>query len=573
MLTITHKDGRCEPLININNVQFEQEVNGDYILSFTSFSVNNPGYELLIEESVLELDGHEFVVKNYVEEDGRKEVLAVHSYFELIDYPNEEIFGGTRTIDEILNFTLNGTGWSYEVHGSFQPTFLPNFGDDNALALNQTVCAAFECEVDIKPNNHLVYAKEIGEDKDEQLRLGHNIVTLRREIDTHNLVTVGRGRGANGLKVEWRSPNIALYGEKYGEVISDDRYTVAENLISKVIQNTQDAPESTIEITIAQIRKSGYQSSIGLGDKLWVIDETKDILVQLRVMKLITFPFTNKSPIVTLSNVKRTLTDELTEVNIKIDESNKQVQSMIEQVNDRITLEVEEVGKSIAAINVKADNITLSVSDLSGRLGNAESSINIQAGQIQSKVELSQFNGPTVTSLITQDPYSISQMAQKLNLQGLVTVTNLNTPGQTVIDAGNIYGSSFVVGRGTGSTLTMTAIAGSHLISSIDANGLGIKSNGSMGLRASGYYGVYVPTSPLVAQAGFRVEGGVSQFNTDVTVNAILNASTLQQGGYPVATTTWVANMNYITQSILNAALAQKESEIVAWANGKFALK
>lgn len=206
-------------------------------------------------------------------------------------------------------------------------------------------------------------------------------------------------------------------------------------------------------------------------------------------------------------------------------------------------------------------------------MGQAESSINIQAGQIQSKVEQRDFNGTTITSLITQTPSAISLMAQNLKLQGLVSITSLNTPGEVLIDSGNVYGSSFVVGRGTGSTLTMTAVAGSHVISSIDANGLSVASNGSMGLRANGYYGVYVPTSALVAQAGFRVEGGVSQFNTGVTVNSTLNASTLTQGGLPVATTTWVANMNYATQYQLNEGLRQKEIDIVAWVNNNFVRK
>ena len=154
--------------------------------------------------------------------------------------------------------------------------------------------------------------------------------------------------------------------------------------------------------------------------------------------------------------------------------------------------------------------------------------------------------------LQTQDASAISLLATNLSLQGLVTVTNLKTPGQTIIDGGNVYGSSFVVGRGTGSLLTMTAIAGYHVLQSNDAAGFRIGSNGSMGLSASGAMGVYVPNSNLVAQAGF-------------------NASTLQQGGYPVATTTWVANMNYATQYQLNEGLRQKEIDIVAWANRTFA--
>ena len=117
------------------------------------------------------------------------------------------------------------------------------------------------------------------------------------------------------------------------------------------------------------------------------------------------------------------------------------------------------------------------------------------------------------------------------------------------INADQFRGSSFTIGYGTGSTMTLTSILGSHVLSSSDSAGMAIQSNNSLSLRASGYYGVYVPNSALVAGNGFRVDGGVSQFNTSVTVNSTLNASYLQIQGAPVATQSWVANMNYATQS------------------------
>jgi hypothetical protein len=297
---------------------------------------------------------------------------------------------------------------------------------------------------------------------------------------------------------------------------------------------------------------------------------------QTRVLSKKTIIRGNKlvtSSVILGTTLPRKNADLLISQKIEIDENRKEYRTKFNQTNELIGMYAEKVDVSIAALELKADNISLSVTQLNGRVGNAESSINIQAGQIQSKVGYSEYNGQTVSSMITQDPYAISMLAQNLNLQGLVTVTNLKTPGQTIIDGGNVYGSSFVVGRGTGSLLTMTAIAGSHLLQSNDANGFRIGSNGSMGLSASGAMGVYVPNSNLVAQAGFRVTGGIADIQVPMTVQSTLNASSLQQGSLPVATTTWVANMNYATQYQLNEGLRQKEIDIVAWVNTNFVRK
>ncbi|MEK3995626.1 phage tail protein [Psychrobacillus sp. FSL K6-2365] len=564
MLTVT-KDNQTEMLNQIQGFEMDEEVNGSLVVKFTSFSVkNNPGYELAKEESITSVEGYDFRVKQLKEVRTRKDITAMSTFYDLVGVRQEDIYGGTRTFNEFAAFVFTNTGWTFsstDVSGSM---FIANFGNDNVIKLVQALCAAYECEYKIMPNNHIVFSKQIGGDYDAQYRFGHNVQALSKSVDTINLRTRITGYGGNGLKVTYTSPNHTTFGIIDAEPIHDDRYTTSESMLEHLKRNLIDYPEATFELDSVELTDKE------LGERVWLIYEPMGIEFQTRVLskksvirgeKLIT------KSVVLGNTIPRTLGDILTSQKIEIDENAKEYRSRIEQTNERITLEVEAVNSSIATLEIKADNITLSVTQLDGRMGNAESSINIQAGQITQKVELSDFNGQTITSKVVQDPYAISMMAQNLNLQGLVTFTNLNTPGSAVIDGGNIYGSSFVVGRGTGSTLTMTAIAGSHVFKSIDAAGLRIESNGSMGLRASGYNGVYVPVSALVAQAGFRVEGGISQFNTEVTVNSRLTvASEILIGTSPVPN-------NTVMNASINSAITQLERDIVAWANGKFALK
>ncbi|QJT71651.1 tail-associated endopepeptidase [Psychrobacillus phage Spoks] len=571
-MLIAQNGSLVEPLNHIQGLEVNQEVNGAYTASFTSFNYpNNPGYALLEEESINIVEDQEFRVKQLEENRHSKRIVAVHTFYDLADQRQDLIYGGTRSFNEFASFVLKGTGWSFSstVTGS---RFIENFGEANIIVLINALCTVYECEYEIRANKHVHFAKQIGGDYDAQYRYGHNVKALSKKVDTTNLKTYIEGYGANGLFVSYTSPlaSDSRIGIRKADPIRDDRFTQADSMLEHLKRELNDTPEAYFELDSVELTNKE------LGERVWLIYEPLGIEFQTRILKQ-TKTIKNGKLVTTkaiLGNVlPKNTTDILISQKVEIDENRKEYRSKFTQTNELIHLSVEEVNSSIAAleikadnisltvnnritqemaaINVKADSINLSVSNLGTRMSGAESSINIQAGQIQSKVSQTDFNGQTISSKITQDAYAISLLASNLSLQGLVTVTNLKTPGQTVIDGGNVYGSSFVVGRGTGSTLTMTAVAGSHIIQSIDAAGLRIESNGSMGLRASGANGVYVPVSALVAQAGFRVTGGV----VDIQVPAYINNAV-------------IATENYVSSRI-----AQLETDIKAWANGKFVSK
>lgn len=543
-MLIVQNGSQIEPLNHIQNLEVNKEVNGAYTASFASFNYpNNPGYSLLEEESIIIVDGQELRVKQLEEVRNSKRIIAVHTFFDLADQRQDEIYGGTRTFNEFATFVLKNTGWTFSstVAGS---RFIANFGENNIIVLINALCTVYECEYEIIANKHVHFAPQIGGDCDAQYRYGYNVKALSKKVDTTNLKTYIEGYGANNLFVSYTSPLASnpKFGIRKADPIRDDRFTQADSMLEHLKRELNDVPEAYFELDSVELTDKE------LGERVWLIYEPLGIEFQTRILKQ-TKTIRNRKLVTTNVILGNTLpkssSDILVSQKIEIDENRKEYRSRIEQTNELIKLEVEAVNSSIATLEIKADNIELSVTQLDGRLGNAESSINIQAGQIQQRVSYSEYNGPTVTSLITQDPYSISLLAQNLNLQGLVTFTNLNTPGSAVIDGGNIYGSQFQVGRGTGSTLTMNAINGSHSIHSSDANGFQLTTNGTMSLKSFSGIGIYATGAPFVALSGFRVDSGISQFNTNVTVNATLNASYLEIQGSSVATQAWV-NANFV---------------------------
>jgi phage minor structural protein len=420
LLVITDVFGNSEALTDFQGVEVIEEVNGDYSLSFTCFLTekNKHSFPLVQEESIVELEGLEFRIKKMTEMKNRKQVIAQHIFFETIDNQVYEIRGGSLSLDSAAAFALSGSGWSFENVDITESKLISNFGEGNTVSLTNQICTEFSCERKIEPGRRLKFKKEIGEDNDQQFRYKYNIKTLKRTVDTTRFCTVLKGYGADGLVVEYRSPNIAIYGERHGEPIRDERFTNPENLLEKCKKEIQDVPEVSIEVELSQL---GFDAQ--LGDKIWLIYEPLNLEFQTRIMSVKSWPFLKRSPVVELSNRKQTFTSMLAQTKIELKEAKKETRSKIEQTNEKITLEVERIDESIATLQIDADNIVLNVQSLDSRLGTAEGQLSVQAGLIQSKVSQTDFNGNTIMSLIEQTPTEIKLAAERIRMEGITHVS------------------------------------------------------------------------------------------------------------------------------------------------------
>lgn len=255
----------------------------------------------------------------------------------------------------------------------------------------------------------------------------------------------------------------------------------------------------------------------------------------------------------------------------------------------------------ISQLLLEVGQVKINVSETDTRLGNAEGTLVVQAGLIGSKVSLTDFTGATISSMIVQDAYSINMFSQALNITSFVTFSALQNAGQTIINGANIstgtilldklFGNLFRIGNMSGGTaLDIYATQGSHRITSYDAAGMRIEAiNSNLSLSAAGW-SVY-SLSKLWARNNFQVTGFTELQDTESTGTITarnLSVKNSQGISYPVVTTldlasagylsynqmtSYIAGLNLVTLSYLNSALAQKETDIVAWANGKFALK
>lgn len=589
MLTV--KSNNVEEALNgLQGFDLVEEVNGAFTVKFTSLTDRagwtNPGHTLLGETSELDIDGYIMKVQQYREDKDRKAITARSIFFDLGMEYVEEIHGGTDTFNGFMDFILKGLGWTYENVDIIESRMIPNFGQDNVLKLLQALLGAFEGEYKIMPGRHIVFAKKIGPDNDFQYRYRHNIKTLSKNVDRTNVRTAIKGYGAQGLVVTYRSPNEDKFGTLWADPVRDDNYSTPESMTELLKQTLTDEPEATFELETVELLDRD------LGERVWLIYEPLDIVFQTRILSKKSAYRNGKvvpSSVVLGNKMPNTFTDILISQKIEIDYNKKETRSRITQTNEKIELEVERIDDSISNLTVQADSIGLTVKDIGGRMGNAEASILVQANQITQKVSQQDFNGNNIVSMINQTPSSIIIDAPKVNLNGYVTIQGLKTPGSVIIDEGNINGSSFTVGRGYGvPVLSMYATQGSHRITSLDAAGFRIQSNGTLSLQAGSGQTIYA-NSKFWASSGFQVTGS-SELQTAYITSLHAQYPYKRTNGidYPLATELWVANMNYLSYSQMtsyiagldlttvawvNSALRQKETEIVAWANNKFVAK
>ena len=159
-------------------------------------------------------------------------------------------------------------------------------------------------------------------------------------------------------------------------------------------------------------------------------------------------------------------------------------------------MSVEQLGQSVAELDVKSDNIQLSVRQIDERVGGAEATLSIHADEISSKVSK---NG--VISAINQSPEQISINASKINLVGAVTVLSDISGNLGTITAGTLRGVEIDIDTDAtiGRTLFLTGDGDRSVV---------FKSGAIITTVPYGYAGLEISASDLYMNSGNIYIGG-----------------------------------------------------------------
>ena len=497
MLSITNYEGTLtEALVSRGKPMVRKNIDGVFELSLDASERDNPNsFHLIAEESIIDAGGFQFRIKQLQRKSrgNVKSILAQHIFFDNIWRRQEGTNGGHKTLNEFATFALRNTNWTFTSDFN-EEGYIEAFGNDNIVKLVNQICEAFECEYEITSNSNIHFSKMLGPDNDFVYQYGDNIIELSKSVNTDNLRTRISAKGKDNLIVRYTSPQAAKWGIRDADDMSDERFSDSENLMDKARKSLKDQPEISIELDSIELLDKQ------LGERIWLIYEPWEYEIQTRILEVTqvideeTDKF--KTVAVVIGNaLPQTLSDELTETQEILNESIKEYRSAITQTDSNIRLEVERIDKSIAAIDIKADNINLSVnnritnevaqlniradsitaevsrverkadstqtqvsslsievgqittrvSNVDSRLGTAESSITQQAYQITQKVSNTDYNGNTIASLINQTSTTITIQASKINLVGAVRVLSDLSGDMGTIYAGSIIGGSIQI--------------------------------------------------------------------------------------------------------------------------------
>lgn len=400
---------------------------------------DNPAYAFLNEEEVIVTpDGHEWRIKVESEVTHYKNLNTQHILRDLTDLPLNQLLNGTQTARDLLSTILQGTGFTLDLNiTGLSSITVSDFGRKNRWQLLKDACDLLNAEFTVLPGRIIRVRKALSNDKGKQYRYGYNLKNVTKKTDSTDIVThvtVNYGED-NSLSETFVSPNAGNYSRAYyGDIISDDRITERATAQRRAEAEFKDI-DISYELDIAQIG-----NDVELGETIHTIYEPlNDLSITTRILKT-RDDWNGDEFILTEATVgnyvfktaNQILQGQINDNKNEIDDTKenlvaakKEYRSKIEQTDDRITLEVEKIDDSIAAINIRADNIQLSVTDLANQ---TSSSINLLRDQIELKV-----SADGVISAINMTPETVSISANKINLNGAVMV-NGSITGATSID-------------------------------------------------------------------------------------------------------------------------------------------
>lgn len=286
-------------LMNYKELSIETVLDtADKTLSFTYLS---PG--VLQNEYYIETDGDRYVVKELHPGPDGTEVICQLDLEALEADVFDKFTAENKTIQEMANTALVGTGWQASVDTSIADKVrsVQTFNARPRQVLEK-IRDAFMCEFYYDNISMIVYfVEERGDYKGAYLRRGLNLSKLNTTMDSYDYYTRILPIGKDGLRIgSVNSGSDYLTNFQYSNKVrtyvwEDTSYERAADLKEDAIRKLDDLskPKVSYSVEVRDLAKMSDQYSLlsySIGDTVDIVDSTSGVRDCQRIVKIKEYP-------------------------------------------------------------------------------------------------------------------------------------------------------------------------------------------------------------------------------------------------------------------------------------------
>lgn len=220
---------------------------------------------------------------------------AVHEFF--YDFAHDVAYttlsNGSHTFKEYMDFIFAGSGYSYSMETTAFAMVRQGFGNKLRLDLFNDVIKSAGVEFAVQGKTVRI-VERVGSDLTTKVEKRFNMQDLQIEKQISNFITYKRGYGAwlddedhsqGRLTAEYESPLAQIYGRLHAEPITDERYTVMDNLIERLQADVEGSYAVSVQVTMEDLTKSGYvYEHPRAGDWIMAINDDINFRQKIRIV-------------------------------------------------------------------------------------------------------------------------------------------------------------------------------------------------------------------------------------------------------------------------------------------------
>ncbi|HES5427937.1 TPA: phage tail protein [Streptococcus pyogenes] len=297
---LDHRDieyGAISVIRHTNAVNGERSVSGEIYTNSDVLNNIDRGWRLRFED--------EYYVVIYAKpvDVGQKTQVsfdAIHQFF--WDFSKSSIYeglgDGSHTIDTYLETVFKGSGYRYKLEVGVNAFRKQSFNYKSRLDLFNEIIKATGLEFSVS-GEVVRLLKNIGTDLSTVVRKNFNMNDLTIEKNIDSFITYQKGFGAwtdpedhskGRLEAEYESPLAKEYGRLEGAPLTDERFTVADNLKEALKSNVENSYKISVKIDMEDLTRAGYRCERPVaGDYIMAINETLGFQERIRIVSFTSY--------------------------------------------------------------------------------------------------------------------------------------------------------------------------------------------------------------------------------------------------------------------------------------------